>query len=236
MKRFYRDVAVTAVSVRAGSGSFGILLDLKAVKTPAAELFAVPTRALADAIAEEWRMQEERVLPTTMPLMQMAATAIDGVRKARETTIEDLLRYLESDVLCYRAASPPELAARQAALSDPWLSWFQKDTGIGLAATTELVARPADGAKALLRPRLLAMDDFRLVGLQVAAGLTGSIVLALSMAKGVIDARDAYAAAEVEAVWQAEKWGADAEAEARRTNLQAELAAVQRFFVALKQL
>ena len=50
MKRFYKETAVDA-----GDGGFRVLLDGKPMRTPAKAVLVVPTQALAEAIAAEWR-------------------------------------------------------------------------------------------------------------------------------------------------------------------------------------
>jgi chaperone required for assembly of F1-ATPase len=72
------------------------------------------------------------------------------------------------------------------------------------------------------------------VAVDRAASLTGSLVLALALQSGEITAAAAFAAAHVDEEYQAAKWGRDAEAEARRNALQAELAADQRFLELLR--
>ena len=56
-----------------------IHLDGRPVRTPKKRHLVVPTRALADAIAEEWAAQAEKIDPATMPLSKLAITTIDGV-------------------------------------------------------------------------------------------------------------------------------------------------------------
>ena len=73
----------------------------------------LPTEKLAAAIAAEWRGQGEEVVATTMPLLRLANTVIDGVAANREEVIDAILRFGENDLLCYRAHQPPELVARQ---------------------------------------------------------------------------------------------------------------------------
>ena len=65
--RFYREV-----SIAAGEGAeYSILLDNKPIRTPAGASFVVPTIALAEAVAEEWRMQGEKIRPETMTLTKL---------------------------------------------------------------------------------------------------------------------------------------------------------------------
>ena len=108
MKRFYKDV-----SVGVAEDGFRILLDGRPVKTPAKNMLALPTRALAEAVADEWRGQGEEIAPAAMPFLRLANTVIDGVVGNRDGVIDAILRFGENDLLCYRAAQPADLAALQ---------------------------------------------------------------------------------------------------------------------------
>jgi chaperone required for assembly of F1-ATPase len=50
----------------------------------------------------------------------------------------------------------------------------------------------------------------------VVTTLTGSALLALALARGLIDAEAVWAAAHVDEDWNADQWGADEEAAERR--------------------
>lgn len=218
MKRFYKEVAVG----EAGT----ILLDGKPIKTPARALLALPTRALADAVAEEWAAQGEEIKPG--PLTKLANTAIDRVAGNEAGIAGQILAYA-NDLLCYRAASPAELVARQNAAWNPLLDWAAARyatlaTGIGIRH----IALP-DETLAAYRAALESFDAFMLAALHNAATLTGSLVLALALAERRLGAAEAFALSRLEESFQAEKWGADAEAEARARALAAELAATERF-------
>ena len=69
----------------------------------------MPSRKLAEAIAEEWLAQGEKVKPETLPLTRLANTAIDVVAKRRAAIVGDILKYAGTDLLCYRADHPPVL-------------------------------------------------------------------------------------------------------------------------------
>ena len=60
MKRLYKTVQVTEEPQ-----GFGIALDGRPVKTPGRQPIRLPTRALAEAIAGEWRAQGDEVRPGT---------------------------------------------------------------------------------------------------------------------------------------------------------------------------
>ena len=97
-KRFYKSVSIE----KEGAG-FALLLDGKPVRTPAKAQLLLPARALAEAVAEEWRAQGERIDPAAMPLTKLANSAIDGVAGREEAVIDDILAHAGADLLCYRA-------------------------------------------------------------------------------------------------------------------------------------
>jgi chaperone required for assembly of F1-ATPase len=225
MKRLYKDVAVEERE----EGCI-ILLDGALAKTLQAATLSVPSLALAKAIAGEWRDQPERIDRSTMPLTGLANSAIDRVSRHRGQVIDHILGFGRSDVVCYRAEAPAVLADRQKELWDPLLDWARTKHGLRLMADAGIsyIEQPVD---AILRMQeiVAGLEDFRLAPLDLAASLTGSFVIALALIDGHLTADTAFAAAQLDEVFQAEKWGRDAEAEARRTRLLAELRAAERF-------
>ncbi|MGB3556744.1 MAG: ATP12 family chaperone protein, partial [Jannaschia sp.] len=113
-RRFWTDAEV----VREGDG-FAVRLDGKPVRTPAKAPILLPSRALAEGIADEWRAQTEMVDPLSMPLTRAANATIDKVMPQRAEVAANLAEYGGSDLLCYRATDPDALIAAQAAAWDP---------------------------------------------------------------------------------------------------------------------
>jgi chaperone required for assembly of F1-ATPase len=219
MKRFYKDVSVAPVE-----GGFSVLLDGKPVKTPARHALTLPTQTLAAAIAAEWREQGTEIIVTTMPLLRLPNTVIDGIAANREQVIGAVLRFGENDLLCYRAHQPPELLVRQRAGWDPWLDWARQKHGAYMTVAEGLthVDQTPEALAALRRP-LEALDAFTLGGLHVIASITGSTVLALAVAAGEISGAQAFELSRIDEIYQAEKWGQDGEAAKRATALAHEL-------------
>src|SRR5258708_15553880 len=161
LKRFYKDVSVAPVD-----GGFAMLLDGKPVKTPGRGSLVLPAQKLASAIAAEWQAQGEDIIATSMPLLRLANTVIDGVAVNREGVIDAILRFGENDLLCYRAHQPPELAARQRAGWDPLLDWAQKKIGAQMTVAQGLThVDQLPQALAGLRRALEGFDVFVLGGL-----------------------------------------------------------------------
>lgn len=219
MKRFY-----TEASVGPAEGGFAVLLNGKAVRTPGRNLLVLPTEKLAAAIAQEWEAQGDEVIATTMPLLRLANTVVDGVAANRDSVIGTILRFGENDLLCYRAHQPPELVRRQSEGWDPLLEWAAKRHGANMRMAQGLThVDQFPEALAALRRALDKRDVFALGALHVIASITGSAVLALAVADGFISGAQAFALSRIDEIYQAEKWGEDAEAAERAANLALEL-------------
>jgi len=218
--------------VVAEPAGFGVALDGKMIKTPGRVPIAVPMRVLAEAIAEEWRAQEGEVRPHTMAMMQLAATVIDHLPVNRPAIEAAILRFAETDTVCYRAepGQPTELVRLQKALWDPLLEWVRERYGVTLK-TTEGILPIAQAREALetLAEIVAAMDAWRLGAFQSAAASSGSVVIGLALVDGRIDADEAFAAAELDSGFEIDRWGEDAEATRRRVVVAADLAAARRF-------
>ena len=213
VRRFFK-----AVEVREADGRHALLLDGRGARTPGRNPLSANSRPLMLKVAEEWERQRETVDPTEMPLTRLLNSAIDGVAHTMAETRADILGYAGSDLLCYRAEEPDTLVARQAHAFDPVLRWAAESLRARFNVTNGVmhVAQPPE-ALAAIDAALAAYDDpVAVAALSVMTTLTGSALLALAVARGFLSAEAAWQAAHVDEDFQAERWGADAEAMARR--------------------
>ncbi len=226
LKRFYKEAGSAAVE-----GGFAIQLDGREVRTPGQAVLVLSSAGLAEAVAGEWAVQGERIEPATMPLMSLACTAIDQIAPNRGAAIGELLDYAGSDLLCYRAAHPEALVARQAEVWQPLLDWATRALDAPLRVTCGVRHKPQpNDALAALRRAVEALDDFSLTALDCATRASGSLVIALALHRGRVGADAAFEAAELDETFQIELWGEDPEATRRQTAVRADLAAARRLF------
>jgi chaperone required for assembly of F1-ATPase len=234
-KRFYARASWEAVPPGATGGGFRVLLDGKAIKTPAKVEMVLPGQALAAAIAAEWQDQGEEVEVRTLVLTGLAWTAIDQVGPGRERVVEELAGYGAHDLLCYHAEAPADLTARQGARWQPLLDWAAQALDAPLAVTAGVVSieQPPEVLAALCEA-VAARDDFELAVLSAAAGAAGSLVIGLALLAGRIDAAAAFEAAQLDESYQIERWGEDPEAAGRRAAIKAEIEIAARFLALLR--
>jgi chaperone required for assembly of F1-ATPase len=219
-KRFYK----RAHAVK-GEGGFVLLLDDMPVKTPARRHLVAPNRALADALAEEWNAQKTVIDPARMPLTRLANATIDAVVFNRDAVIDDVAKYLYSDLVCYRAEAPAGLVERQTLSWDPVLNWAS-ETLNACFMQIQGVMYAAQPRRAIAAARAeIPTDPWRLAAVSSVASLTGSLLLALALSGGAFDADRVWAAAHVDDDWQMSQWGRDEIALERRAFREAELRA-----------
>jgi chaperone required for assembly of F1-ATPase len=226
MKRFWTNVSVDAERV--------VRLDDRPVRTPGRVPLALPTPALAEAVAGEWRDVGETVDPRAMPLTGLANAAIDRIGADPAPFADGLARYAESDLLCYRADSPPELVARQDAVWNPLLDWARDRYDVHFTNVTGIMHRSQPEATVeRLAQAVAALDPFRLAALSPVVTITGSLMLALALLEDAADADTIWTAAHVDEDFQAEQWGEDYLAVEAREAKRREFDAAVRFLKAL---
>jgi chaperone required for assembly of F1-ATPase len=209
-KRFWKSVTVAP-----RDGGFGVLLDDRAVQTPAKVPLVLPTRALADMVAAEWAAQEGEIRPDAMPATRAANSAIDIAAPGLDDLKEHIASYGETDLLCYRAEGPQALVDLQAAGWDPLLEWAATALHAPMIVTRGVmfIAQPS-GSLAALRAVLDRYDTFRLTALSDLVTLSGSLVLGLAVAKRRLKAETAWPLSRIDEDWQERQWGRDDEAAA----------------------
>lgn len=232
MKRFYKDTGVEECE-----GGFCILLDGKPMRTPARAILVVPTRALAEAIAGEWAAVPEKaeINAAHLPLTRLAATGIDRVVARRDDVIADTAKYAGSDLLCYRATAPDSLVKLQQELWQPLLEWAAERHGARLVTADGIgfVDQPEE-AKATLHAAVSAHGDLALSALYNLTHTAGSVVIGLAVSEGRLDAAAAFAAAQMDELYQVDRWGDDPLAEKHREGVRRDIEACARFLSLLE--
>ena len=218
MKRFWTDVTIDT--------DRAIKLDGKPVRTPGRVALALPTQALAEAVAAEWRAVEGEIDPRAMPLTGLANAAIDRVGADPALFARGLAIYAESDLLCYRADAPGDLVARQRASWDPLLDWARGRYDVHIETATGILHRAQPGATlARLGQAIGAYGAFALAALSPIVTIGGSLMAALALAEGAASPERVWEAITLDEAYQAERWGRDplaaAAIEARRRDFDA---------------
>ncbi len=231
----HKTKTVPVYEVVAHDGAFALHRDGRFLMTPAGQPYIFPTQELALAIEQEWRAQGEKIIPATMPLTQLAATAFDIVGKDRPKTLRGLVAYAGSDLLCHHAKEPEALAEKQRQIWMPYLDWCAKRytvcfvTGCGVMPIKQQ-PETVPAVMAILE----VMDDFFLAGVSCATDASGSLVLGLALAEAFKNAEEVFEASVLDTLHQAVRWGEDPVTQARHAALLKDLKACEQWFTLLK--
>jgi chaperone required for assembly of F1-ATPase len=203
-RRFYQRAEVENTK-----DEFRVLLDGRPVKTPARRTLAAPSRTLAQQLAAEWEAQRDVIDPAKMPLTRLANSIVDGVIDAPSAVALEVERYLASDLVFYRAGGPAGLVMRQANAWDPVLAWAREAMGARflLAEGIVFVTQPAQALAAA--NSAIPRHPWRLGAVHAITTLTGSALIAIALAHGLLSVDVAWAAAHVDEDWNMQFWGRD---------------------------
>jgi chaperone required for assembly of F1-ATPase len=226
MKRFYKQVDITP--------DRGVMLDARPVRTPSRALLALPTDALALAIADEWRAQGDDIDPRAMPFTGLANAAIDRIAPDPVAFAAGLAAYGESELLCYRAEGPSDLVVHEEAIWEPILGWAQARFDVGFTLVTGIMhePQPAQTVKRL-GEAIASQPPFRLAALSPIVTISGSLVIGLALAENALEPHAAFDAAHLDELWQEQQWGADEFAANARAVRRTDFLAACRFLTLL---
>jgi chaperone required for assembly of F1-ATPase len=225
VKRFW----TKAEAIQQDEG-WAVELDGKPMRTPGRIALGLPTRALAEAVAEEWNAVGETLDPRALPLTGLANAAIDRIAPAREAFVANLANYALGDLACYRADGPPPLVALQAERWDGLLGWARRRFDVDFRTTSGImhVDQPPATVERLAHA-LTILDPHTLAGLSPLVTIGGSLVAALAVQEGALPAEEAWEAVSIDDRWQLEQWGSDSEAEVALANRRRDFLSAARF-------
>ena len=230
VKRFYREA-----TAERGADGWYVALDGRRVKTQGGNVLVLPNEASARLLADEWAAQGEEIDPGGFPMRDLADFALDVVAPDREAAVAALLRYAETDTLCYRADPDEPLWKRQQEVWEPLVTACEAREGIKLQRVSGVIHRAQDeAALAAFKARLEGMDYLSLGALTTLASLAASLMVGLAALENDADGEALWDAANLEEDWQAERWGRDWEAEERRAKRRGDFLAAIAFAAALR--
>ena len=229
IKRFYSQVSIEP-STKTGSDHFIILLDDQPLRTPDGTLLTLPQKSIAEKIAQEWRyagkeMAGEEIQPTEFPFFSTAVTITDRICPHRQILGDALLRYVDTDMICYRADNTqPDLQNHQARHWDEWLAWASTQFGTSPQITTGLmpITQPAP-YKAKIAASIASLSDWHFFCLYSSTRLVSSFILGYGFTLGVLGRAQIYALGFLDELYQNQKWGRDPETIARHAQHQIEI-------------
>ncbi|GAA5958690.1 hypothetical protein JCM21900_001555 [Sporobolomyces salmonicolor] len=208
MRRFWKAVAVE----KRPEGEYAVLLDHRTLKTPGGAPLLMPKDRLPVSllIAEEWENQVAVLKPHTLPMTSLAARALDGLKdeNTRKEVVASLLKYLDTDTVCFHEEFPATLVKLQEAHWKPLIDWVCKTYDVEVRIYEGILnTRQPDATILKLGSVVADYDQFKLAAFERAVLASKSYLVALGLVEGFLSADDAAHAAHVEVQSQINRWG-----------------------------
>lgn len=206
-KRFWKTVATE------DKGDFILVtLDKRPLKTPDGKVLAIPKSKslLVALIAHEWNNQTTIIKPFALPMTSLAARAIDNLAEesSKSNAIEALMKFLDTDSICFFTDSPAALVELQEQYWIPLLNWARTEFNADIRQFDSLfTSSQPEETKKIFRDVLLDMDPWQLAAMERALYASKSFIIALALVRGKISVEQAAQAAHVEVQSQIQKWG-----------------------------
>jgi len=207
LKRFWK-----TVGIEEKNDALSVTLDKRPLKTPSGNPLLFPrSRVMAAAlVASEWDNQETLLKQHSLPVTSLAARAIDSFtdENTRAEVRAQLLKYLETDTICFHSNDPPGVVKLQQEHWEPLLAWARETFDIDIKTTDALLLarHPAPTIKKL-DEFLATFDPWQMAAMERATYASKSFLIGLALVTQHINVEQAAQAAHVEVNSQIEKWG-----------------------------
>ncbi len=153
----------------------------------------------------------------------------EDIKQHRVEIIDRLVNFALNDVLLFWSTDK-EVKKEQQEKWLPILKWVDDTLNTRFKQTTSLETDTSGKTAATeLKKYLDNLSDKELTSFYVAALNMRSVLLAVAMIKGRINATEAFELSELEELYQARKWGSEPVAEARRNSIKDSLISAEKY-------
>lgn len=156
-------------------------------------------------------------------------TGLLEIQAHRAEIIDKLVQFSLTDMLLFWGQEK-DLIDRQQQVWGPILVWAHKALETDFVTTHGLDV-PSQNKESGVKIRMFIekLSDKELFAFYMAALNMRSVLLAAALVKKQLNAEEAFEAAYIEELWQAENWGVEEEAEKKRDALKKELIEIENF-------
>ena len=220
MKKLWKKVSIKKIS----SNSFQIMLDERILQTPLKRELLLPNLNLSQEIAKEWDQDTKNINTESMIFYGLISTSLDKIIDNRNSYINDILDYIDTDLVCYRAENPKELVELQKNKWDPIILLIEKYIGTKVQVFQGIFPKKQDTTVYIKLTNLInQFDNFEISVLHRITNITGSIFLSLCVLKKDISKNEFFELSFLDELWQSENWGFDEETSKKRKKISIEL-------------
>ena len=214
-KRFYK-----IVDAEDRFGQYFILLDKSVTYTPKLIPLTCPNRDIALRMVQEWRLQDDVIDHAKMPVTRLVNVALDATPSDVVEIANELIKYSQTDLICYQAGAPDGLIAEQAKVWGHIRNWVEinLNTRLIVANGVKYAAQFPEFKQKFAQTIAGITSPFTLCAMHLMTTLSGSSLISWAVYANFLSAEEGWRAAHVDELYQEKTWGIDEEAHKRRLN------------------
>ena len=192
--------------LKCSDGVFNLFINNKEIKTPEKVSFNFKEKNFPNLILKEIKKFKLNNLNQSI-YYNIFSTAKDKILVDKQKYIEEVMKYLDTDLICYWENKPEDLYTLQI---DNWSKQLKKlkkeklkfDYTINI-----LPIKQTHNSKVLLKNKLNKLDDIILACLLILTKTTSSLLLSYLFITNRIKPIDLYKNTYLHEIWQSKKWG-----------------------------
>ena len=231
MKKFWNQIVI-----KKSFDTFQILLDKTILKTPQKKDLNITNFKIAQEVSREWDQDTNQICTKKLIFYNHISTAIDRVYNDRKLFISEILNFIDTDLICYRAESPKDLVELQNIKWDPISLMIEKYIGVKLDIFSGIMPRNQDYKVHNKIDNLIdQFSNLEISVLHKITCLTGSVFLSICILKNDISKKDAFEISFLDEIWQEKNWGYEEESSLKRDKIFYELKKSIDLLVCLRQ-
>ena len=220
MKKFWKKIEIRQSS----SKKFHLLLDNKKLTTPMKKELVLPSEILVNEVLREWDQNSDNINIDDLVFYGVLSTAIDKVNLEKDAYVNDIIDFIDTDLICYRAESPNDLIALQNKSWNPILLLIEKYIDVKIKVFKGVMPSNQDQKVHTEIKKLISnLSDVQISVLHRITNLIGSIFLSLCILKKDLLKEDAFECSFLDELWQAKNWGHEEDASVKRNKIRLEL-------------
>ena len=200
-------------------GLFYLLINNKEIKTPEKVSFNFKEKIFPNLILKEIEKLKLKNLNQSI-YYNIFSLAKDKIIVDKKKYIEEVLKYINTDLICYWENKPDDLYALQL---DNWNSQLKKlrKEELNFDYTFNIIPIKQNiSSIELLKNKLIQLDDIMLSCLLIVTRTTTSLLLSYLFVTNRIDPIELYKNTYLHEIWQSQKWGiVEEEKEKRESDL-----------------
>ena len=203
--------------LKCSGGVFNLFINNKEIKTPEKVSFNFKEKIFPNLILKEIKKFKLKNLNQST-YYNIFSLAKDKIQVDKQKYIEEVLKYINTDLICYWENKPDDLYTLQL---DNWNSQLKKLKKEELNFDYTFNITPIKQNKSsivLLKKKLIQLDDIILSCLLIITKITSSVLLSYLFITNRIKPIDLYNNTYLHEIWQSKKWGTVEEEKEKREN------------------